>query len=213
MKRLSAILLLVLLPLCGCSSVSFRPQVKSGYQANADNSLTASQQNLRVTAGVQDVEVAPYRMVDNLSSFKVTLDNAGDKELLIPLDSFVLVDDSGKQYMPIAPGEVQQIVKKDSNYLIPYPYVGFYYLEDKEKYTQFQTFESSRPYYAENYPQDIFTQALPVDSIVPGAKISGLLYFVVELTNKQSFELRLYLPGTSKSGSPDFSFPFLVEKN
>ncbi|ORJ53692.1 hypothetical protein [Geothermobacter hydrogeniphilus] len=212
MRFLLPVLLLVLLPLFGCS-VSIVPQAGRGYQLNKDNSLTAEKENLKVTVGIQELEVAPYRMVDNITSFKVTLDNGGDRELLIPLESFVLVDGEGQQYRPIAPAQIQQIVKKDSNYLIPYPYVGYYYLEDKEKSSRNQTFESARPFYAENYPQDIFTQALPVDAILPGAKISGLLYFVVELTNKKSFELRLYLPGTPSSGPPDFSFPFSVEKN
>lgn len=213
MKVLLTVLFsVVLLLLAGCS-VSIVPQAGNGYQVHADNSLSSTRGKLAVTAGVQDIEVAPYRMVDNIASFKVTLDNQGAQDILIPLESFVLIDDDGHQYRPLAPEKIQTIVKKDSNYLMPYPYVGYYYLEDKEKSAQFQSFESARPFYAENHPQDIFTQALPVDAILPGAKISGLVYFVVELTNKKSFELRLYLPGTSTSGEADFRFPFNVVKN
>jgi len=212
MRYLLIASLLTMLVLSGCS-VSVVPQAKTGYQLNVDNTLSASKAGLTVTAGVQELEVAPYRMVDNITSFQITLDNGGDDEILIPPESFVLIDGTGQQYRPIAPGEIQEIIKKDSNYLIPYPYVGYYYLEDKEKSSQFQTFESAAPYYAENYPQDIFTQALPSDAILPGAKISGLLYFTIDLTTRQSFELRLYLPGSSTSAPADFGFPFSVEKN
>ncbi|GAB4180176.1 MAG: lipoprotein [Geothermobacteraceae bacterium] len=202
---------LLTLLLTGCG-VTIRPQAGGGYTANPDNSLTAQKDGLVVTAGVQDLEVAPYRMVDNITSFRVVIDNRTGRELKIPLESFVLIDDQGQQFRPIRPEKIREIVKKDSNYLIPYPYVGYYYLEDREKTAQYDTFQSSRPYYTQNYPQDIFTQALPEDAILPEAKIAGLVYFIVDLYGKKSFELRLYLPEGQAGGQPDFRFPFIVEK-
>lgn len=211
MNVLFAVPLFALLGLVGCS-VSIIPNVPADYQLNADNSMTASTNGLTVTAGVQDLEVAPYRMVNNITSFLVSIDNQTIGEVETPLSMFLLVDNDGRQYSPIAPGDIQAIIKKDSSYLIPYPYVGYYYLEDKEKSAQYETFDSSLPYYSENYPQDIFTQALPAGMIVPGAKIVGLVYFVADLTTMTGFELRLYRPTNPRTEKPDFSFPFSVAK-
>ncbi len=201
---------LLFLLLAGCG-ITVKPQAGGGYTANPDNSLTAEKNGIVVTVGVQDLEVAPYRMVDNITSFRVVIDNQTGRELKIPLDAFVLIDDQGQQYRPIRPEKVRDIVKKDSSYLIPYPYVGYYYLEDREKTAQYDTFQSNRPFYTQNYPQDIFTQAFPEDTILPEAKIAGLVYFVVDLSGKKSFELRLYTQ-SDQSGPPDFRFPFIIEK-
>ncbi|TYP00330.1 hypothetical protein EDC39_101497 [Geothermobacter ehrlichii] len=210
-RTLLTALCLLLTVIAGCS-VHVMPRGGAGYTVTADNSLTAEKAGLALTVGVQDLEVAPYRMVDNITSFRVVIDNRTGREISVPLDSFVLIDDQGHQYRPIRPEKIQEIVKKDANYLIPYPYVGYYYLEDREKSAQYDTFQSNLPYYTQNYPQDIFTQALPEEPVLPEAKIAGLVYFVVDLTGKKSFELRVYLPDEERRSEPDFRFPFVVEK-
>lgn len=209
-KPLLLLLAVFLLSGCGVAVVP-RPTATASLDP-ATNALRESTKGVTVSVRVEDLEVAPYRMVDNLTSFHVTVENGLSQEISFPLTSFLLIDDEGHQYRPIEPAKVQEIVGRDSMYLIPYPYVGYYYLEDKEKSAFANTFESALPYYAENYPQDIFTQALPAGSIVPGAKISGLVYFVIDLVQKRGIELRVYRPGTAPSGPPDFTFPFAVEK-
>lgn len=212
MKKYQFIPVLAILFLCGCG-VAIVPKPTSTALLNpADNSLTEDKAGVTISARLQDLEVAPYRMVDNLTSFHVTVHNKTGHELSIPLDSFLLIDDEGNQFRPIEPGKIQGIVSRDSAYLIPYPYVGYYYLEDKEKSAFFNTFESALPFYAENYPQDIFTQALPAGAVIPGAKISGLVYFVIDLYLKKGVELRVYLPETPKTALPDYVFPFSVDK-
>jgi hypothetical protein len=103
-------------------------------------------------------------------------------------------------------------VSRDSTYLIPYPYVGYYYLEDTEEAGAINTFDSSLPFYAENHPQELLMNAFPVTSILPGARVAGRLYFGLDLPQRSSVELRVYLPGTPRSGAADFSFPFSIEK-
>lgn len=210
--RKQLLLLLAVISLSGCGVAVVPKPTATASLDPANNTLRESINGVTVSARVEDLEVAPYRMVDNLTSFRVTVENGLSEEISLPLTSFLLVDDEGHQFRPIEPARVQEIIGRDSMYLIPYPYVGYYYLDDKEKSAFANTFDSALPYYAENYPQDIFTQALPVGSIVPGAKISGLVYFVIDLVQKRGVELRVYRPGTSPSGPPDFILPFAVEK-
>ena len=213
MKHTVIAAILGTLLLAGCSVTAVPMATSAGTINLADNSLTLEKGSLTVTTRVRDLEYAPYRMVDNITSFEVTIYNRGTETVKVSLDSFILVDDRGQQYKPVSPEEVREIVRNDSPYLIPYPYVGYYYLEDSEQGSFFNTFTSSLPYYAENHPQDIFTEALPTsETILPGANISGLIYIVIDLTTKKSVDLRLYLPGTTGSMKPDFAFPFSIEK-
>ena len=60
----------------------------------------------------------------------------------------------GRQYRSITPERVREIVSKDTVYLIPYPYVGYYYLADQAMAAHDNAFSSSMPFYAEYHPQD-----------------------------------------------------------
>lgn len=208
-RILLAFVLAVSLGGCGIQVVP-QPTVSSVINP-ADRSLTQTNKGLVISARAQDLEVAPYRM-DNITSFYLTIRNKGADAVSLPLETFILVDSQGNQYRPIPPGQIQGIVSRDSQYLIPYPYVGFYYLEDFEKFSAASTFDSALPYFAENYPQDLFVRALSLEPIVPGATISGELFFLIDLALKEGVELRVYLPTTPASTPADFSFPFLIEK-
>ncbi len=210
MTTLFLLLTSLLIGGCGINIVP-KPTALTILNPN-DNSLLQSKGNLVISARVQDLEVAPYRMVDNITSFYLTIRNKSDQPAIIPLESFLLVDSRGEQYRPIPPDEIQGIVRRDSEYLIPYPYVGFYYMEDSGKYGFSNTLSSALPYYAENHPQDIFTRALPIDTILPGNLITGEIYFLVDLALKEAVDLRLYLPNTPITGPSDYQFSFTIEK-
>jgi hypothetical protein len=212
MNRLLIMLGLAAMVLGGCGIKVVPLPTATAIVNPADNSLVERKDGVTVTARVQDLEVAPYRMVDNVTSFHIAIENGTEQEIAFPLTSFILLDGQGRQYRPIEPAEIQKTVGRDSAYLIPYPYVGYYYLEDKEKSAAFNTFESSLPFYAENYPQDLYTQALPAGTILPGAKVSGLVYFLVELSLTNRVELRVYRPGTLTTGPADYVFPFSIEE-
>jgi hypothetical protein len=62
------------------------------------------------------------------------------------------------------------------------------------------------------YPEDLFAKALPMGPIIPGAKVSGLVYFQADQGRLKSFRLQVYGKGSSKSAPPDFVFPFKVAK-
>jgi len=155
--------------------------------------------------------VQPYQLVDNLTSFHLTIDNRTDREITIPLEAVLLKDGEGRQYRSITPERVREIVSKDTVYLIPYPYVGYYYLEDQVQGSTRQAMASSLPFYAEYHPQEIFTRALPAVSILPHAKVAGVVYFIADLTRSDRAELLIF-SGAQLQGEPRYRFPFNVEK-
>lgn len=211
--RMQLLVLGVLLSvLCGCGiTVVPRPDSADAVVNPADKSITESRKNLQVSARVQDLTVGAYLPSENITSFYVAIVNQRQQEVRIPLDAFILFDQQGNQIRPLQPAAVLSMMSRQADYLVPYPYVGFYYLQNAQESTAINTMSSSLPYYDSNHPQDILAEALPISPILPGARIGGMLYFPVDLATKKSVVLKVYLPGTATSGPADFAFPFSIE--
>ncbi len=213
MYRLTYAFLLLLVTLSGCASVKVLPQpVASGVVNPKGDTVTVAGKSIVITAGVADTDMVNYNIENMIASFQVEIQNIGDTEVAFETEGFLLLDSTGKQYVALSPERIRQMIAKDTYYLLPYPYVGFYYLEDYE-HASFKNATNSRlPYYYELYPQDVYSKSLPQGAVIPKAKISGLLYFHVDLGSLDSFKLLVYRKGGSKSSDPDFSIPFRVFK-
>jgi len=176
MRIVTLLALLQFTLFAGCTAVKVIPQpVPDGSINLTDNSQTISRENLVITISPAETDMVNYNIEGMIASFNVEIQNHGEKAVAFNKDSFILIDSTSSQYYPLTPEKVREMMAKDTFYLLPYPYVGFYYLEDYEL-AQFKNSTSSNlPYYFELYPQDLFTKALPVEPIIPKAKIKGLL--------------------------------------
>jgi hypothetical protein len=207
------ILMTSLLFMAGCTSLKVIPEpVQNGVVNEKENSLTITKDNITITARSGDMEIVSYNLEGNVASFFVIVDNQTNDELTIGSESFLLMDNEGRQYFPLTPEKVKEIIARDTYYLIPYPYVGFYYLEDYEKSSFYNRMTSDRPYFYEVYPQDIYTKSIPTGSIIPKAKVAGLVYFRIDLAGKKGVSLKLFKKDTPKSSTADFDFPFKIVK-
>lgn len=207
------LLSLVAMLLAGCSSVKVVPEQTGNGRVNAaDNSQTIMTNGVEVTARVDETAINSYNLDGTVTAFHIAIRNTTDSEISFGDDSYLLVDESGLQYSLLTPENVRAMLKKDSYYLIPFPYVGYYYLEDYEKTNAYNRINSALPYYYELYPQDLFTQALQATTIIPGMKVEGLTYFKIDPAAHKQFKLLIFRKGASKSSPPDFYFPFKVVK-
>jgi len=212
MIRYVAIFISALL-VAGCSSFQVIPEpVTNGIVNDKEKSQTITRDNVSITVRSGDAEILSYNLEGAIASFNVVVDNQTDQEVAIGNDSFLLKDNNGVQYAALTPEKVKEIISKNTYYLIPYPYVGFYYLEDYERASFQNRVTTDRPYFYELYPQDIYTKALPVGAIIPKAKVAGLLYFRIDLQGKTGVSLLFYKKGTSRSAPADFVFPFKIVK-
>ena len=213
MKTAGAWFLLVLVVcLSGCG-VTVVPRATATAQVDpADNSISESRDGVSLKARLHDPEFAPVLTEGNLTAFELTVGNRTGKSLSLPLSAFLLMDDRGTQYSPLPPERVNEILRRNSPYLLPYPYVGYYYLEDMEKASAARGFTSSRPYFAQNRPADALVGALDNLSLVPDAQVTGLIFFSIDLSRVNSVELRGYLSTAIKDAKADFTLPFSVEK-
>lgn len=209
--RTKYFLVVLVLLFCSACSVSVAPiATPTGIINPEDNSLTETYDGVSFTVKVDELSVAPYQMIDNVASFHVAIDNQTDQQVSFPSKSFLLKDGDGQQYRSVTPERVREIVSKDTVYLIPYPYVGYYYLEDQMRVSHEDTFSSSLPFYAEYHPQDIFTRALTEQPVLKGSKASGVIYFIANLERTNYAEL-LVFPNGEVSGEPLLKFPFAIE--
>lgn len=201
------------LMLAGCGSIKVVPeQSGTGRINSADNSQTIVSGGVEITARVDDTGINSYNLESTVTAFQLVIKNGTDGEVAFSNDSFLLVDEAGLQYSALTPENVRTMLSKDSYYLVPYPYVGFYYQEDFEKSNAYNRFNSALPYYYDLYPQDIYTKSLQATTIIPGMKIEGLTYFKVDPSGHKSFKLLVFRKGASKSTPPEFSFPFKIVK-
>ncbi len=212
MKKLSFCILLALTVLAGCSIKIVPDNVSNGIVNVKDNSITLSRDTTVVTVAPVDSDMINYNLESMVASFSVEIQNNGDKEISFENESFVLIDSDKRQYYSLTPDKIRQMLAKDSYYLLPYPYVGFYYLEDYELAAYKNSTNSNLPYYFEIRPQDIYTKALPAEVIIPNSKIRGLVYFNVDIATLSSFRINMYSKGASKSSEPAFVFPYKVVK-
>lgn len=213
MKLSAAFILLLAVLLSGCASVKVVPEAVADGSVNLkENSQTIARNNLAITIAVDDTDMVNYNIEGMIASFNVEIANNGESEAVFDKDSFVLVDVGGRQFYQLTPDKVKEMMAKDTYYLLPYPYVGFYYLEDYELAQYKNATSSNLPYYFELYPQDIYTRALPVEPIIPKARTRGLIYFHADIHSFSAFSLYVYKKTTSKSAQPDFIFPFKVVK-
>lgn len=204
--------MIVAVMLGGCSLKVVPEQTGTGVINVAENSQTITRDGLSITVKSSDVDLRDYNLEGAVSAFSVLIDNRTDHEVSFGNDSFVLLDNENRQYLPLTPEKVKEILSRDSYYLIPYPYVGFYYLEDYAKSSSYNEFSSNAPYFYDLYPQDIYTKALAGESIIPKAKVAGLVYFKIDLSTVKGVKLHVFKKGTSRSSAPDFTFPFKIEK-
>lgn len=210
--RTSHLLAVLILLFCSACSVTVAPiATPTGTINSEEKSITETRDGIVFTVKLDELSVGAYPMVDNITSFHVTIDNRTDKPISFPSQAFLLKDGSDRQYRSITPERVREIVSKDTVYLIPYPYVGYYYLEDQARASFNDTFSSSLPFYAEYHPQDIFTRALTEEPVLKGAKVAGLVYFIADLERSNYAEL-LVFPHQEASGEPLAKFPFSIEK-
>lgn len=213
MKRSIFLLSLVVLLFSGCSTVKVLPgQAVNGRINSADNSQTIVSNGVEVTARMDETGINSYNLESTVTAFHIIIKNSTDREIAFGDDSYLLVDESGLQYSLLTPEKVREMLKKDSYYLVPYPYVGFYYLEDFEKTNAYNRYNSALPYYYDLYPQEIFTKALQATTVIPGMRVEGLTYFKIDPAAHQQIKLLVFRKGASKSSPPDFSFPFKIVK-
>jgi hypothetical protein len=124
----------------------------------------------------------------------------------------MLFDQDRKIYRPLESDRVTVLTRQEADYLIPYPFVGFYYLQDSTDFDYSTQAASSLAYSPQRPPVSAEAYALPVGSIPSGAHIAGMLFFNIDLYEKKFVDLTLQMQGDGNVPETNFSFLFDVVK-
>ncbi len=213
MKKQILPLILMLSLLTGCGGIVVIPSPGSLGQINAqDLSITQVNEQVTVSAKVMDLEVRPYQMKQNICSFMLTVKNDRDQKIYLPAERFILSDSKGNQHRPVSPEKIREIVADHDPYLIPYPYVGYYYEGDAERARIRNEFNSEVTYFPTKDPRNITLEALPDGKVEAHKQISGVIYFLADLRTMEGFSLEGSAVLSKGVKSSDFIFPFSVVK-
>ena len=212
MMRLPTFLLFFLLS--ACSTITINPQAQSGSQIDMNGQrILHAEKGVQLAAKVHDVSVRPSPAEQNYASFWVEVTNKRNVLLPLKFSDFVLLDDQGRQYQATDPAELVDLLTVDASYLLPYPYVGYYYLLDSLRGQADNRFNSESAYYSSRRPEYIQLDALPVAEVLPAATVAGAIYFPVELRQKKSLQLLYQVGALPSQESFQISLPFTVEKD
>ena len=211
MKSYMPIVFLALL-LSGCG-VQVIPRTSAQISLGADKeTVTATENGLTLSAKVQDLDFGPYTGENNITAFYVKIINNGQEERSVPLAAFMLFDQDRKVYRPLESDRVTALTRQEANYLVPYPFVGFYYLQDSTDFDYEMQSASDLAYSPQKTAVSVETYALPVGAIPAGAHIAGMLFFNIDLYEKKFVDLTLQLQGEGNVPETKFSILFDVVK-
>lgn len=198
--------------LSGCG-VQVVPWTSEQISLGADKeTVTATENGLTLSAKVQDLDFGPYTGENNITAFYVKVSNDSKNERIVPLAAFMLYDQDRKLHRPLEADRVTTLTRQEANYLIPYPYVGFYYLQDSTDFDYATQSASSLAYSPQKTMASAEAYALPVGSLPAGANIAGMLFFNIDLYEKSFVDLTLQLQGDGNLPETKFSFLFDVVK-
>ncbi len=211
MKLCMSIIFLALL-LSGCG-VQVVPRTSAQILLGADKeTVTATENGLTLTAKVQDLDFGPYTGVNNITAFYVSVTNDSNEVRSVPLAAFMLFDQDRKVYRPLESDRVTALTRQEANFLIPYPYVGFYYLQDSTDFDYATQSASTLAYSPQKTAGSVEAYALPVGAIPSGAHIAGMLFFNIDLYEKKFVDLTLQLQSDGTVPETRFSLLFDVVK-
>lgn len=210
-KLLTALAVLVLALSAGCGGRVI-PLAPSGEALiySSDRSIAIERDGVLVRVRVQDPVLSAFG-TDPFCSFHILFKNSTYKGFRISTEHFVIEDDSGRVHKALRPQVLQALLSPQTQYLLPYPYIGYYYLPKIEMARANVQFESPLKYSGNEHGRDILEEALPEGPVLPAKQVEGLIYFPLDLLALREFRLKIFL-NPSGGGTPDWTFPFLVER-
>lgn len=205
--------LILLLFVPACTATVIVPKAQPGSQIDMGGErLSKTEKGVQLSVRLHEVTVRPSPADQNYTSFWVEVANQRNVQLPLKNTDFLLIDDQGRQYSSVDPAELVERLTDAAPYLVPYPYVGFYYLEDSTRAQLDTRFSSESSYFSSRRPEYIASDALPEVSILPASNVSGAIYFAAELRTMNSFRLTYQVGSLPGQKTFQMTFPFAVEK-
>lgn len=178
--------------LAGCGIKIVPSPGAAGVVDPVKNLVTQERDGLRVSVQSMAWSGVPYYLDQYYTPFFVIARNDRAVPLKLDYKAFHLVDNEGNQFDVVTPEKVWDVLigKRGPVVYMPYPYPPYYY--DRYRwYERYPTYPYYYPYYypggfyeispAEEYAwshsKDIIVEGLTEGEVMPGAQVSGFIYF------------------------------------
>jgi hypothetical protein len=196
-RRLPALSMLVLM--AACAGPTLRPQTPSGTGA-----IVQEMPSLQVSVEAGAWSGQPRSLPDSVLPFLIVLRNTGSTPLATTRADFLLLDDTQRQYSPLAPSEVATLVGGPASSVGVSPSVGV--AGSTGGSTSVGVGVGIVLGSSGTDIRDVIGQALPEGPILPGAEVKGFVYFPHPAAGSTS--LRLVLTPQALPGKPRVDFEF-----
>lgn len=217
-RRRNVIVVLTLLMsvvLAGCSVKIVPSHGAAGVVDPGRNLVTQERDGIRVSVQSMAWSGVPYYLDQYYTPFFVTVRNDRAVPLKLGYKAFHLVDNEGNQFDLIMPEKVWDILIGKQGpvvYMPPYPYSPYYY----DRYRSYERYPMPPypyyyPYYypggfyeispadeyAWSHSKDIIVEGLTEGEVMPGAQVSGFIYFKRATRTGNWLELAVTLEGVN----------------
>lgn len=206
MRFFAGYILMAVLVVSGCAGGLVPDASRNVTLAPDGRSIVQTDKDWQLKAAIYQEAVLSTGS-DSMMSFLVTAKNKSLSPAKTSRDGFYLLVNGDVQKRPVAPETVREITLSTHQFLLPYPYVGYYYRND----TSYPSILNVSPDALVESSQEILLTAFPSGDVLPGTVVEGLLYFPTAGISLQSAEL-IYLPEGTTFESTPFRFPFVVAK-
>ena len=212
-------LALVCLPLlAGCATPRLVPLPDGGVVDSALRRATQTRDGVTVTVQAGAWMGTPRELELYVLPVHVALRNDTSAGVTITAQDIVLLDDEGRQYNPIPPAEVAQMLQAaafratPSVVFAPWPHrrsLASPYFYDPF-YDPFGPWWYPAPRYVPVH--DIFGLALQPGVVRPGARLEGVVYFARPARSARQFELVVAYQVDGVPGRQELRFPFALQR-
>ncbi|MBI3084430.1 MAG: hypothetical protein HYY88_01650 [candidate division NC10 bacterium] len=183
----------------GCGGPTLRPATSVGTGA-----IVQEAPGLRISVEAEGWHGRPRSLPDHVLPFLVQLKNTGSAQVTIQRTDFVLLDDSNRQYVPLAPSEVVTLLGGRASGVGVSPSVGV--SGSTAGSTVFGVGLGISLGGSGTDTRDVIPQALPEGPLLAGAEIKGFVYFPRPAVGYKS--LRLVVAPRDLPVQPRLDFEF-----
>ena len=200
-------LLATLALLAACASgPALQPAMTS-----APGPVTQEVPGLQVSVDSRAWQGRPRNLTDRILPFLIQVRNSGTAPLAFVRSDFLLLDETNRQYLPLAPTDVVSALGGQPSGTVVSPSVGVATGSGGTAFGLGLGVYLGGPYGADSDTRDIIPQALPEGPLVPGAEMRGFLYFPIPTPGYRT--LRLVVLPRDVPGQPRLEFEFQPAPN
>lgn len=218
LRAVRRVLAFVCLPLvAGCATPRLVPLPDGGVVDSARRSATQTRDGVTVTAQAGAWMGTPRELELYVLPVHVAVRNDTSAGVTVTGEDIVLLDDEGRQYNPIPPAEVAQMLQAAAFptppvVFAPWPHrrsIASPYFYDPF-YDPFGPWWYPAPRYLPVH--DIFGLALQPGVVRPGARLEGFVYFARPARSARQLELVVAYQVDGGPGRQELRFPFALQR-